>query len=166
MFKLRVHEPEVYHSHIDGLRAFAVLSVVINHLNVDFLSGGFVGVDIFFVISGYLITGMLKKDFESKTFSIYSFYDRRLRRIFPSLFVVIFFTIIFSYFIFLPSDFLLTIKSSMSTLFFVSNFYFWKELQAGYFAAIDSSLATFVHTWSLAVEEQFYIFFPIFLLFL
>ena len=160
------HQPLKYFPHIDGLRAIAVISVVLHHISEELLPGGFIGVDVFFVISGYLITNIILKELEKQSFSFTGFYERRIRRIFPALFGVLTFTLIGSFFIFLPSDFYNMSKGLLGTLFFISNIVFWKELQAGYFAAMDSALNPLVHTWSLAVEEQFYVFFPILLIFL
>jgi len=155
------HKPLKYFPQIDGLRAIAVISVVIHHINEEILPGGFIGVDVFFVISGYLITNIILKEINNGKFSFINFYERRIRRIFPALFGVLLFTLIGSYLILLPSDFIQMSQGLLGTLYFISNIVFWKELQAGYFAAMDSALNPLVHTWSLAVEEQFYVFFPI-----
>jgi len=160
----RKHKPLYYYPHIDGLRAIAVMSVVIHHIYEKFLPGGFIGVDVFFVISGYLITNIILKEIGKGAFSFIDFYERRIRRIFPALFGVLIFTLLGSYFILLPSDFIQMSKGLLGTLYFVSNVVFWRELQAGYFAAMDSALNPLVHTWSLAVEEQFYVFFPVLIL--
>tara|TARA_X000000950_G_scaffold250352_1_gene310944 strand:- start:4899 stop:6851 length:1953 start_codon:yes stop_codon:yes gene_type:complete len=158
------HKPENYFGHIDGLRAIAVLSVVLHHLIPTAVPGGFIGVDVFFVISGYLITGILIREMESNKFSFLGFYERRARRIFPALFAVLVFTLIGSYILFLPTDFVSSLRGALGTVFFVSNIVFWKDLAEGYFAAMDSALNPLVHTWSLAVEEQFYLLFPVLLL--
>jgi peptidoglycan/LPS O-acetylase OafA/YrhL len=158
------HKPDNYFAHIDGLRAIAVMSVVLHHLMPSFVPGGFIGVDVFFVISGYLITGILIREMEAKNFSFMGFYERRARRIFPALFAVLLFTLIGSYILFLPSDFISTLRGAFGTVFFISNMVFWQDLSAGYFAAMDGALNPLVHTWSLAVEEQFYVLFPILLL--
>ena len=160
------HSPTNYFPYIDGLRAIAVLSVVFHHLLPNLVPGGFVGVDIFFVISGYLITKIIRREINENSFTFIGFYERRVRRIFPALFSVLIFTLIVGYFLFLPSDFEATLRGTFGALFFVSNIVFWRDLQEGYFAAMDTALNPVVHTWSLAVEEQFYILFPIFLLFL
>jgi peptidoglycan/LPS O-acetylase OafA/YrhL len=147
------HRPE-----IDGLRAVAVLPVVLFHAGVGVFSGGYVGVDVFFVISGFLITGLIKEDLERERFSVLGFYNRRVRRILPALVFTAALTSAAA-FAFLTPGFLIDYsKSLVSVATFVSNFYFWKA--SGYF---DNSalLRPMLHTWSLAVEEQFYIFMPL-----
>jgi peptidoglycan/LPS O-acetylase OafA/YrhL len=146
-----------YRPEIDGLRAIAVLSVFLFHLGIKGFSGGFVGVDIFFVISGYLITGILQKDLDKDAFSIAKFYDRRIRRIFPALYLMLFFTFVVSYWLLIPSHFEAYCKSLVSSLLFYSNFQFWNE--SGYFD-LNSEIKPLLHTWSLSIEEQFYIAFP------
>lgn len=152
-----------YRPDIDGLRALAVLPVILFHAGVPAFQGGYVGVDIFFVISGFLITSILIKDIETGSFSILQFYERRIRRIIPALFLVMLVTLPFAYALLLPNEMAAYGKSLIATPLFASNFLFWSE--RGYFgAAVD--LKPLVHTWSLAVEEQFYIFFPPLLAFL
>ena len=150
-----------YRPDIDGLRAIAVLSVIFFHTGISGFSGGFVGVDVFFVISGYLITSIILKDIKSGEFSIARFYERRIRRIFPPLFTVITFTVVVSAFLFDSNSFESFGRSITATTFFCSNVLFWKE--SGYFDA-SSITKPLLHTWSLAVEEQFYIFFPLLLI--
>lgn len=152
-----------YRPEIDGLRAIAVLPVVLFHAGVSIFSGGYVGVDIFFVISGYLITSILISDLEKNKFSILNFYERRARRILPALFFVMLATLPFSLLYLFPVQYKDYSQSLVAVSWFVSNFLFWKE--SGYFeeASEDKPL---IHTWSLAVEEQYYIFFPILLFFL
>ncbi|GGZ28548.1 acyltransferase family protein [Asticcacaulis endophyticus] len=147
-----------YRADIDGIRALAVLPVVLFHAGVPGVSGGFIGVDVFFVISGYLITGILRDDLETGRFSISQFYERRIRRIIPALAAVIIATWITAWFLFLPVYFQDFSKSVAATAAFISNLYFWKF--SGYFEA-SAQLRPLLHTWSLAVEEQFYIFMPI-----
>ena len=150
-----------YRRDIDGLRAVAVLPVVLFHLKSSWMPGGFVGVDIFFVISGYLITTVLLDELRrTGRFSIGRFYERRIRRIFPALFTVLLFSIVTALIIFLPADAKALGRSLLWTVFFSSNVLFSRE--AGYF---DQPAATqpLLHTWSLAVEEQFYLLYPIFL---
>ncbi len=146
-----------YRDEIDGLRAVAVLPVILFHGNVAGFSGGFVGVDIFFVISGYLITTILLNDLEEGTFSILNFYERRARRILPALSCVILFCLPFAWIWMPPSQLEDFATSLVSVAFFVSNFFFWQG--SGYFDA-SAELKPMLHTWSLAVEEQYYIIFP------
>lgn len=152
-----------YQPDIDGLRAIAVLSVVINHYWPNLLTGGYIGVDIFFVISGYIITKLIAKEVYDLKFSLKDFYIRRIKRILPVLFIVLFISVIFSIYIMLPSDAKNTIEASIATILFGANFLYWKQLQFGYFATMDTGIHPLVHTWSLAVEEQFYIIFPLLL---
>lgn len=147
-----------YRADIDGLRAIAVLSVVLYHFGVPGIVGGFIGVDIFLVISGFLITKIIAHEVEAGSFSFANFYDRRIRRIFPALFVVLFFTLAASWFILLPSDLHRLGINAIATLLFASNVVFWR--QSGYFD-VQSDYNPLLHTWSLAVEEQFYVLFPI-----
>ncbi|MBI1329845.1 MAG: acyltransferase family protein [Alphaproteobacteria bacterium] len=151
-----------YRADIDGLRAIAVLPVVLYHFGVAPFSGGFVGVDIFFVISGFLITQLIHAEMRESRFSIVGFYERRVRRIFPALFAVLAATAIASYVWLFPSDFKNYADSLLGTAVFGSNFVFWSE--AGYFDAA-ATLKPLLHTWSLAVEEQFYLIFPLILFF-
>jgi peptidoglycan/LPS O-acetylase OafA/YrhL len=152
-----------YRPDIDGLRALAVIPVILFHTGLSGISGGFVGVDIFFVISGFLITYIITADIDKQRFSILSFYERRIRRIFPALFAVLLFTIVVASILFLPKPYQDFGKSVTAADFFVSNIFFWRE--TGYF---DAPVETkpLLHTWSLAVEEQFYLFFPLFLVFI
>lgn len=153
-----------YRPDIDGLRAVAVLAVVLHHLSAPLVPGGYVGVDVFFVISGYLITRIISREMEEGTFTFARFYERRARRIFPALFAVLAVTLVAGYFLLLPSDYAGTLRGALGTLFFASNVVFWRDMAAGYFAATDAGLNPLLHTWSLAVEEQFYVFFPVLLL--
>lgn len=147
-----------YRADIDGLRAIAVLAVLLNHAGIRYFPGGFIGVDIFFVISGYLITTIIVREIDTNEFSLVTFYERRIRRIYPALFAVLLFTTITSavlYDSYIFEDFS---KSLIATTFFISNIYFWT--QTGYFEG-DTTLKPLLHTWSLAVEEQYYILFPL-----
>ncbi len=150
-----------YRADVDGLRAVAVLVVLFFHAGFAGFSGGFVGVDVFFVISGFLITSLIAKDLEKKRFSIINFYERRFRRILPALFVVVLITAIVAWFILLPLDFKKFGRSAITLSYFYSNFHFLAKT-GGYFGDA-AEMMPLLHTWSLAVEEQFYIFFPIIL---
>ncbi|HEY3698924.1 MAG TPA: acyltransferase family protein [Spongiibacteraceae bacterium] len=152
---------DTYRKDIDGLRAFAVLPVVLFHAGYSFLSGGYVGVDIFFVISGYLITSIIYREINNNQFSILQFYERRIRRIYPAALAVALFTTIAAAMIIPPSLFKKVGWALVFMNLYSTNILFFK--QAGYFDT-DSTLNPFLHTWSLSVEEQFYLFFPLFLL--
>jgi peptidoglycan/LPS O-acetylase OafA/YrhL len=152
-----------YRSDIDGLRAIGVLSVILFHLDVPYFSGGFVGVDIFFVISGYLITKILADEIDEGHFSLLGFYERRVRRILPALFVMLSAVSFFGYVTLMPSYYLYTAQSAAAAAFSLSNvFFYW---HGGYFDFGGLQLVPLLHTWSLGVEEQFYIVFPLFFLF-
>ncbi len=151
----------IYRKEIDGLRAIAILPVVFFHAGFSYASGGYVGVDIFLVISGYLITSLILSDKSNNKFSLLNFYERRARRILPALFLVILLSIPFAFLLMLPIELTNFSWSVLATTFFSSNIFFWRE--AGYFAS-PSELKPLLHTWSLAVEEQFYVLFPLFLL--
>ena len=150
-----------YRAEIDGLRALAVIPVIFFHAGFELFSGGFVGVDIFFVISGYLITSILIEEIENKKFSIIRFYERRARRILPALFLVMFFSILLAWILLSDTALNKFGNSVIGLSFFISNLVFWK--QQGYFEEY-SELNPLLHTWSLSVEEQYYVIFPIFLL--
>lgn len=150
--------PYHYRPDIDGLRCIAVLAVVMFHAFPGHLNGGFIGVDVFFVISGYLITGHLYSEGLKGHVSIANFYERRVRRIAPALLTVLLVSSIASWFLLFPNQYVGFAKSLLSAEFFVSNIWFYK--QAGYFAATGGILPL-LHTWSLAVEEQFYIAIPL-----
>ncbi len=151
-----------YRSEIDGLRAIAVIPVVFFHAGFNFFSGGYVGVDVFLVISGYLITTIILKGLENRTFSIVNFYERRARRILPALIFIIFITSILSFIFLTRSELSGYFRSVIATLLFYSNFYFWKT--SPYFKS-ESDLEPLLHTWSLSIEEQFYLLFPLLLIF-
>ena len=141
---------------ISGLRALAIIPVILFHLNYSSFEGGFVGVDIFFVISGYLITSVIVKN--NTNFNIFYFYERRLRRILPLLLFVAILTIPFAYYFMLPKNLLDYAQSLSLTPIFFSNFLFWME--EGYWE-FSSQMKPLLHTWSLSVEAQFYLFFPL-----
>lgn len=152
-----------YRPEIDGLRSVAVVPVIFYHAGFTLFSGGFVGVDIFFVISGYLITTIMVEAMEDGRFSVARFYEQRARRLLPALFIVLLFCFVASFIWMVPPQVEELSRSMIATLFFVSNIYFWQ--QTDYFAP-DSDLNPLLHMWSLSVEEQFYLFFPILLLIL
>ncbi len=153
-----------YRPDIDGLRAVAILGVLLFHVGNKHFTGGFVGVDVFFVISGFLITGIIKREIETTgTFSAKNFYARRIRRLFPAMFLVLFFTAFFAALVFSPTHLSRTGGALASAIASVSNIYFW--LEAGYFD-ISAKLKPLLHTWSLGVEEQFYFLWPFLLLLL
>ena len=147
-----------YRPEIDGLRALAVVPVILYHAGFPGFSGGFLGVDIFFVISGYLIGGIIYSELLSGSFSILRFYERRARRILPALFAVTLASTVAAWLWLSPEALSDYGKSLVAVTAFASNIHFWRE--AGYFAT-DAGLNPLLHTWSLAVEEQFYIFFPL-----
>ena len=149
-----------YRSDVDGLRAVAVLLVLFCHLDYHLAKGGYIGVDVFFVISGYLISSVILTEMAAGKFSIAGFYERRIRRIFPALLAMLLGASLMAYRYLLPADLLAFARSELAALFSVSNFLFWS--QSGYFDEV-SAVNPMLHTWSLAVEEQFYILFPIFL---
>jgi peptidoglycan/LPS O-acetylase OafA/YrhL len=150
-----------YRPEIDGLRAIAVIPVILSHANFALFSGGFIGVDVFFVVSGYLITTIIHREIQDGSFSIIRFYERRIRRILPALFFVSLVSIPFAWLWLMPVGFDHFSQSLAAVYVFASNIYF--EREAGYFATA-SELKPLIHTWSLAVEEQFYVFFPLLLL--
>jgi peptidoglycan/LPS O-acetylase OafA/YrhL len=157
-----------YRPEIDGLRAIAVLSVIFFHAKFVFgehtyFTGGYVGVDVFFVISGYLITSIILQGMKAGTFRFSQFYERRARRILPVLFTVLITTIPFALLLLIPWQLIDFAKSTLATLLFISNIFFWN--QSGYFSP-DLAGMPLLHTWSLAIEEQFYILFPLFLFFI
>jgi peptidoglycan/LPS O-acetylase OafA/YrhL len=151
-----------YRAEIDGLRALAVLPVILFHADASGFSGGYTGVDVFFVISGYLITGIIIKNIDEEKFSISDFYERRIRRIFPSLFFISLICIPISAYSMSPTQFKDFMQSILSISIFSSNILFYKE--RGYFNQSTEEIPL-IHTWSLSVEEQFYIAFPLLLIF-
>lgn len=147
-----------YRTELDGLRAISVMSVILYHAGVSGISAGYAGVDVFFVISGFLIGGQIAKDRANGTFSYRDFYARRARRILPALFLVIICSIIVGWFTMVPQEFRYFGGGAISALLSVSNFWFWDVIDYFNPAAARDPL---VHTWSLAVEEQFYLFVPL-----
>ena len=150
-----------YRREIDGLRALAVLPVILFHAGFEAFSGGFVGVDVFFVISGYLITTIILAELRQEEFSIANFYERRARRILPALYVVMLACIPLAWIWLFPSDIKGFSQSLIAVSVFASNIFFWRE--SGYFDTA-AELKPLLHTWSLAVEEQFYVLYPPFLI--
>ncbi|MEE9313214.1 MAG: acyltransferase family protein [Rhizobiaceae bacterium] len=152
---------EKYRPDIDGLRALCVLSILMFHLDIEPFGGGFIGVDIFFVISGFLITRLIKDEIEeTKTFNFVNFYIRRARRLFPALFFTVVVCLVFAFMLFSPPDFKRFGGSAMHAITSLSNFYFWNEV--GYFNR-EADIKPLLHTWSLAVEEQYYLLWPLIL---
>jgi peptidoglycan/LPS O-acetylase OafA/YrhL len=152
-----------YRPDIDGLRAVAILSVIFYHMDLTFMKGGFIGVDVFFVISGYLITSIIENNIERDIFTIKDFYFKRARRILPSFIVVVMTVLIVGFVILLNNEFILLGKSVTSGVLFWSNM--WLNSQTGYFDKV-SDLKPMLHLWSLAVEEQFYFIWPLLLMFM
>jgi peptidoglycan/LPS O-acetylase OafA/YrhL len=150
-----------YRPDIDGLRCLAIVPVALFHAGADYFSGGFVGVDVFFVISGFLITSIIRQEIHQNTFTVAGFYERRCRRIFPPLIVVVLACFVIGYFTMLPGQYADFGSSAIAALLFVSNGFFW--LQTGYFRPVAEWMPL-LHTWSIAVEEQYYIIFPVFML--
>lgn len=157
-FKIQNYKPE-----IDSLRAIAVFLVILFHYELLNFTGGFIGVDVFFVISGYLITNLLLEDLQSKRFSLFEFYIRRVRRILPALYTIVILSLISGYILFSPIHLGRLGESAASTTLGISNFYFWYE--SGYFN-FDKLFKPLLHTWTLSVELQFYFFWPILIFFI
>jgi len=152
----------IYRRDVDGLRALAVIPVILFHADFEFFQGGFIGVDIFFVISGFIITSIILEEIKNKNFNLLNFYNRRARRILPALFSVLLLCIFFAWILLQPNDLIHFAKSIGGVILFSSNFIFAKK---GYFEP-DSEKAPLLHTWSLAVEEQYYLLFPLLLIFI
>lgn len=146
-----------YRPDIDGLRAIAVLAVLFHHLEVSGFSGGFVGVDVFFVISGFLITRIIVTEVSAGTFKFSRFYARRLRRLLPALLFTLLMTMVFGFLLLSPEHLIALAKSGLFSLAWISNFLFYDEV--GYFD-IESRFKPLLHTWSLSVEEQYYLIWP------
>lgn len=148
-----------YRPEIDGLRAIAVIPVILFHFGLEWLSGGYIGVDVFFVISGFLITTILLKDFDKKVFSFSNFWLRRIRRILPVLVVVVFATLIVGQFVLYAPDVYYLGKQGIASLLSYANISQW--LTAGNYWGYGAENSPLLHTWSLSVEEQFYLIFPL-----
>lgn len=150
-----------YRAEIDGLRAIAIIPVVLFHAGVGAFAGGFIGVDVFFVISGYLITSIIRQEVEAGTFSVVRFYERRARRILPALYFMILLCIPAAYFILVPYQIKDLSQGIIATVAFLSNYFFY--LETDYFDPFTNK-SPLLHTWTLSVEEQFYVVFPLLLL--
>ncbi|TAV88944.1 acyltransferase family protein [Rhizobium leguminosarum] len=153
----------IYRREIDGLRAVAVMPVILFHAGFSLFTGGFIGVDVFFVISGFLITSIILEEMRNGTFSLAAFYERRARRILPALFLVILCCLPFAWLWVMPEEFRGFSDSLIATSLSGANFLFW--FKSGYFAP-EAGEVPLLHIWSLAVEEQYYMFFPLLVLFL
>jgi peptidoglycan/LPS O-acetylase OafA/YrhL len=149
-----------YRADIDGLRAVAVVSVILFHLSSSLLPGGYLGVDMFFVLSGYLITAIIRKEIDTQSFTIMQFYERRIRRIMPALLFMLSVTTVVAMVLLLPADLIGYGRSLFATLGFVANMYFLRD--TNYFARLAEE-KPLLHIWSLGVEEQFYVVFPVLL---
>lgn len=147
-----------YRSDIDGLRSLAVLSVIIFHLNPDWLPGGFLGVDVFFVVSGYLISGIILRENYHQTFTFKNFYARRVKRIFPPLFTVLTLSAAVGIFLLHPDTYLNFIRSSRYAAAQLANFFFSRNVDYFEEGFAEQPL---LHIWTLGVEEQFYLFWPL-----
>lgn len=150
-----------YRREIDGLRALAVLPVIFYHAGFELFGGGYLGVDVFFVLSGYLITSIIVEEQSTGSFSILRFYERRARRILPALLLILIACLPAAWFLLVPAASKEFSQSLLAVLGFLSNIFFWRD--TGYFNTA-SELKPLLHTWSLAVEEQFYLFYPLFLI--
>ncbi|MGV6809703.1 MAG: acyltransferase family protein [bacterium] len=157
------NHPTHYRADIDGLRAIAVLAVIGFHAGFQGFSGGFVGVDVFFVISGFLITGIILREKAENRFSLIDFYRRRIRRIFPALFTVLAVCTPIAWWLLLPHERLDYAQSLLAVAVFGANIYFWQT--SDYFST-NAELIPLLHTWTLAVEEQYYLLFPLLILIL
>src|SRR5210317_840760 len=144
---------------INGLRAIAVLAVVFYHADIEFFKGGWLGVDVFFVISGYLISNIIISELNEGTFSFKNFYLRRVRRIFPALFSTLLLTIPFAYFFLTPKAMKEYVDSLVASVFFYANYHF---MNLDFYVAESTKLMPLLHMWSLAIEEQYYLLFPLF----
>ncbi|MCP1106398.1 acyltransferase [Serratia nevei] len=153
----------VFRHDINGLRAWAVIAVVLFHFGIPGFAGGFVGVDVFFVISGFLMTQIIVSGLETGKFSIWHFYLARARRIIPALMALCITLLVLGWFFLVSTDYTTLDKHVLTAILFISNVKFWRE--AGYFDA-DSHEKWLLHTWSLSVEWQFYIILPIALVFM
>jgi peptidoglycan/LPS O-acetylase OafA/YrhL len=155
-----MHDPNFsYRPDIDGLRAIAVVSVIVFHAFPSVLPGGYIGVDIFFVISGFLITSIIEREIADHSFSIKSFYLKRIKRLFPALIVVLSATLLFGWVALFQDEFNQVGEHAAASVIFLANVSFWKET-SDYFDTA-SELKPLLHLWSLGVEEQFYLVWPL-----
>ena len=157
----KAHNPKAYRPDVDGLRAVAILSVLVYHAFPQVLSGGFVGVDVFFVISGYLISRIIISELNAGTFTFANFYSRRIRRIFPALFIVLACVTLFGWYVLLPADFRQLGGHVFAGAGFLANILLWIEV--GYFDTA-AELKPLLHLWSLGIEEQYYLVWPLLLI--
>ncbi len=155
------YQHAAYRPDVDGLRAVAVLAVLLYHAGFAAIPGGYVGVDVFFVISGFVITTAIQPDLAGGRFHLRDFYERRIRRIFPPLFAMVAVSLVLGWLVLMPDDLKRLGQSSVANAVFLSNFYFLKD--SGYFGA-TAAAKPLLHTWSLAVEEQFYLLLPLYML--
>ena len=152
-----------YRPELNGLRALAVILVLLFHLDISWMQGGFLGVDVFLVVSGYFISKNILYGLQNNSFTFKKFYTKRLRRLFPALIFTLILVVIAGYFFFTPSSYERLGKSAIFASFSLSNFFFWSE--AGYFN-LESTYKPLLHMWSLSLEEQFYLFWPLLLVIL
>ena len=150
-----------HYKQIDILRAIAVIGVIVYHFGDSVLVGGWLGVDVFFVISGFLISNTIISSIENNTFTIKEFYKRRAKRILPSLFSTILITLPMSFQLLAPKELIEYLRTVVSSLLFYSNFYL---LNLDFYNTSSAQLMPLIHTWSLSIEEQFYIIFPLFVI--
>lgn len=152
-----------FYPEIQGLRTISIIAVIFFHLGLNILPGGYIGVDIFFVISGFLITKMIVGEISRNSFSLVRFYKNRVVRLLPNLFLMIVASVVISYFVLKPYDFMQYTKSLQFSAVYLTNMVFAR--QQGYFD-MSRDVKPLLHTWSLSIEEQFYLVFPLFLLLL
>lgn len=152
-----------YRADVDGLRAVAIISVLLFHFFPISFPSGFIGVDIFFVISGFLITSNIINALDNQTFSFIDFYSRRIRRIFPGLLLILAFAIVFGWYFLLVDEYIQLGKHIVAASVFTPNLILWKE--AGNYFDTAVELKPLLHLWSLGIEEQFYLFWPVLLVF-